>query len=89
MRPGNVGAKFVLTNDYSLTQFYFEGFWITEGITHKSEPAWFAMYGFDQENKRYEVCRLMINSISQGNGFGKNIIPMIIADMINRFQCKT
>lgn len=88
MWPGDEGANFVSTNAYSLTQSYFEGFWITKGITYEDKPVGFAMYGFDQENKRYELCRLMIDSNYQGKGFGKNVIPMIIADMTNRFECK-
>lgn len=88
MYPGDEGANFVSSNSYSIAQAHFEGFWITKGITYENKPVGFAMYGFDQENRRYELCRLMINSTDQGNGYGKQVIPMILSDMIERFKCK-
>lgn len=86
--PGDEGANFVSSNAYSLVQFYFEESWIVKGITYDEEAVGFTMYGFDKENKRYELCRLMVDYRYQGKGIGKKVIPLIISEMVNSFSCQ-
>lgn len=80
MYPGDEGANFVSSNAYSLVQSHFEESWITKGIIYDGESVGFAMYGFDKENDRYELCRLMVDYRYQGKGIGKKVIPLIISE---------
>ncbi|ALS01794.1 hypothetical protein ATZ33_10530 [Enterococcus silesiacus] len=88
MYPGDVGANFVSSNAYSLVQSYFEESWITKGIIYDGESVGFTMYGFDKENERYELCRLMVDYRYQGKGIGKKVIPLIISEMVDCFNCQ-
>ncbi|RXJ04294.1 GNAT family N-acetyltransferase [Anaerobacillus alkaliphilus] len=78
----------IASNCLSLAQASIEKQWITRAVYVDEKLVGFAMYGFSDELKEYEVCRFMIDYNFQGNGYGKEGLKLVMEDMINRFQCE-
>lgn len=61
----------VAENAVSLAQAAYEKQWYPHGVYVDDMSVGFLMFGTDQETKRVEVCRFMIDMQHQGKGYGK------------------
>ncbi len=77
----------IASNCLSIAQASIEKQWITRAIYSEEKLIGFAMYGYSDELKDYEVCRFMIDYKFQGNGYGNAALQYVVEDMISRFQC--
>lgn len=80
--------EFVASNALSLVQAKFENGWITKAIEVNGELIGFTMYGYNEENNFYELCRIMIDKKFQGKGYGTFAIKMVLAEMKRMWDCK-
>ncbi|SDC92718.1 diamine N-acetyltransferase [Terribacillus halophilus] len=71
----------VAENAVSLAQAAYEKQWYPHGIYVEDTIVGFLMFGTDQETKRVEVCRFMIDKQHQGKGYGKAAL-MKLFDLI-------
>ncbi|MFP7478460.1 GNAT family N-acetyltransferase [Terribacillus saccharophilus] len=60
----------VAENAVSLAQAAYEKQWYPHGIYADDMLVGFLMFGTDQETKRVELCRFMIDKQYQGKGYG-------------------
>ncbi|MGD8191711.1 GNAT family N-acetyltransferase [Brevibacillus ginsengisoli] len=86
-QKNKIFEKDIASNCLSLTQASMEDNWITRAIYHGETLVGFTMYGYSEELKGYEICRIMIDYRFQGNGYGKSSLLLIVEDMVNRFGC--
>lgn len=70
--------EFVANNSYSLLQSKFIKDLHPLSIYVQNEMVGFLMYGEDPENKRMEMCRLMIDQDFQGKGYGKHAVQQLL-----------
>ncbi|MFP7494556.1 GNAT family N-acetyltransferase [Terribacillus saccharophilus] len=63
--------EYVAGNAVSLAQAAYEKQWYPHGIYADDTLVGFLMFGTDQETKRVELCRYMIDKRYQGKGYGK------------------
>jgi diamine N-acetyltransferase len=61
----------VAENAVSLAQAAYEKQWYPHGVYKDDTLVGFLMFGTDQETKRVEVCRFMIDMQHQGKSYGK------------------
>ena len=80
--------EFVASNALSIVQSVFEDGWIIKAIEHDGELIGFTMYGWNEEEEFYELCRIMIDREVQNKGYGTQAIRMILDEMQARFSCK-
>ncbi|MGG0664581.1 GNAT family N-acetyltransferase [Viridibacillus arvi] len=73
--------EFVASNALSIVQALFEKTWITKAIEVEDQLIGFTMYGFSEEQKFFELCRIMIDRKFQGNGYGPKAILLVIEEM--------
>ncbi|MFJ8066076.1 GNAT family N-acetyltransferase [Psychrobacillus sp. NPDC096426] len=81
--------KFVASNALSIVQSIYETGWIVRGIEVDDKTIGFTMYGLDEDTKNYWICRLMIDHTSQGKGYGREAIQLILDDMKQLEGCET
>ena len=72
---------FLASNAYSILQSQFQSGWNVRGIEEGGRMIGFTMYGFNEEEHFYEICRLMIDRRYQGKGFGRKALRLIIGEM--------
>jgi len=80
--------EFVASNAFSIAESKIYDGWIIKGIYEDDVIIGFTMYGYNQEDNFYELCRLMIDHKYQGKGYGKTAIKMIIEEMKKIQDCK-
>lgn len=80
--------EYVASNALSIVQSVYENGWVIKAIEHEGELIGFTMFGFDEEEDFYELCRIMIAKEHQNKGYGTEAIKMIIEEMKKRFGCK-
>lgn len=85
--PGEAGRAFVASNAFSIAQSVYEKGWVIKGIAKGDSLMGFAMYGFSEALKAYELCRFMIDQHAQGNGYGKRALHIILDEMCDRYPC--
>ena len=71
LTTNTVGKKtifedYVASNAFSLVQSRYEKTWTTKAIYADGEMVGFTMYGYSKKEKRYELCRLMVDHFSPG-----------------------
>ena len=79
--------EFVASNALSIVQSVYEDGWVKKAIEHDGEIIGFTMYGWNEEEEFYELCRIMIDRESQNKGYGTRAIRMVLDDMKARFGC--
>ena len=79
---------FVASNALSIVQSVYEDGWIIKAIEHEGELIGFTMFGWNEEEEFYELCRIMIDYHYQNKGYGTQAIKMILDEMKSRFGCK-
>ena len=80
--------EFVASNALSIVQSVYENGWIIKAIEHDGELIGFTMFGWNEEQEYYELCRLMIDWEVQNRGYGTQAIRLILGEMKERFGCK-
>ena len=71
LRVGTGQESYVATNLMSIAQSKFYPTIETCGIYAGDEMVGFAMFGFDPDEKKFYIVRLMIDRMHQGKGYGK------------------
>jgi len=79
---------FVASNAFSIVQSVYENRWITKAIEHEDQLIGFAMYGYNEEEGFYELCRIMIDREYQGKGYGTQAIKLVLEEMRTIDECK-
>ena len=79
---------FVASNALSIVQSVYEDGWIIKAIEHDGELIGFTMFGWNEEEEFYELCRIMIHRTMQNKGYGTRAILLILEEMKARFGCK-
>ena len=80
--------EFVASNALSIVQSVYEDGWTIKAIEHDGELIGFTMYGWNEAEAFYELCRIMINRAYQNKGYGTQAIRMVLDEMKTRFGCK-
>ena len=80
--------EFVASNALSIVQSVYENGWIIKAIEHDGELIGFTMFGWNEEEEFYELCRIMIDRTMQNKGYGTRAILLILEEMKSRFGCK-
>ena len=80
--------EFVASNALSIVQSVYENGWIIKAIEHDGELIGFTMFGWNEEEEFYELCRIMIDRTMQNKGYGTQAIQLILEEMKARFGCK-
>ena len=80
--------EFVASNALSIVQSVYENGWITKAIEHEGELVGFTMYGYNEEENFYELCRIMIGRKHQGKGYGTQAIKLVLDEMSVIEGCK-
>ncbi|OPA73822.1 diadenosine tetraphosphatase [Paenibacillus selenitireducens] len=79
--------KFVASNAVSIAQSKIEKGWITKAIYSEDTMLGFTMYGYSEEDNRFELCRIMIDYKFQRQGFGRKALSLIIKEMSKNKEC--
>ncbi|MEE6450868.1 GNAT family N-acetyltransferase [Gottfriedia acidiceleris] len=77
----------IASNCLSIAQASIEDNWRVKAIYNEKTLIGFTMYGYSDELIGYEICRLMIDYHFQGNGFGKEALPLIVEEMKKEYKC--
>ena len=80
--------EFVASNALSIVQSVYEDGWVIKGIEHDGELIGFTMFGRNEEEDFYELCRIMIDTRYQNKGYGTQAIRLVLDEMKTRFGCK-
>ncbi len=75
--------RYVTSNAFSMAQSKYSDKWITKAVENDGNIIGFAMYGptdLDGE-KIFQLCRFMIDVRSQGKGYGKAALSLILDEM--------
>ena len=80
--------EFVASNALSIVQSVYENGWIIKAIEHEGKLIGFTMYGKNEEEGFYELCRIMIARPYQNKGYGTMAIKLILEEMRSRLGCK-
>ena len=79
--------EFVASNALSIVQSVCEDGWVIKAIEHEDTLIGFTMFGWNEEEGFYELCRIMIDKRYQNKGYGTQAIRMILDEMRSRFGC--
>ncbi len=79
---------FVASNALSIVQSVYENGWIIKAVEHEEKLIGFTMYGFNEEENCYELCRILIDRKYQGKGYGMQAINLVLAEMRTIEGCK-
>lgn len=79
--------EFVASNALSIVQSIFETGWIVKAVEVEGNIVGFTMYGYNEEQQFYELCRIMIDYKYQGQGYGKAAIRLVIEEMKKDENC--
>ncbi len=80
--------EFVASNALSIVQSVYENGWIIKVIEHEDKLIGFTMFGWNEEEEFYELCRIMIDRKFQNKGYGTQAIRMVLDEIKSRFGCK-
>ena len=75
--------KYVTSNAFSMAQSKYSDKWITKAVEQDGNIIGFAMYGptdLDGETV-FQLCRFMIDIRSQGKGYGKEALKLVLDEM--------
>ena len=80
--------EYVASNALSIVQSVYEDGWIIKAIEHDGALIGFTMFGWNEEEGFYELCRIMIDRTMQNKGYGTQAIQLILDEMKARFGCR-
>lgn len=80
--------NFVATNVYSIAQSKVEPTFVTQAIYTDDEMVGFIMYGYEPDDNRYWVGRLMVDQKHQGKGYGRAAVVEAVERMRAESDCR-
>lgn len=86
---GTVVEQFVASNALSIAQSVYETGWTVKGIEAEDKLIGFAMYGFDEDTANYWICRFMIDHKSQGKGYGRKAVELVLDELKQLDGCNS
>lgn len=81
-----VCEEYVASNALSICQAIFEEGWEVKAVYCGKKAIGFVMYGFNEKQNYYEICRLMIDRKQQGRGFGKIALRLVVEEMVENYE---
>ena len=78
----------VASNALSIVQSVYEDGWVIKALEEDRELVGFTMFGWNEDEEFYELCRLMIDFRHQNKGCGTRAIRLILDEMRSRFGCR-
>ncbi|MBY0098437.1 GNAT family N-acetyltransferase [Mesobacillus maritimus] len=87
-QKNKIFEQYIASNCLSIAQASVSNEWVTRAIYNDETLIGFTMYGYSEELKGYEVCRLMVDYHFQGQGFGREALQLIIKVMKIQYECK-
>ena len=73
--------EYVASNALSIVQSVYENGWIIKAIEHEGKLIGFTMYGYNEEEDFFELCRIMIDHKYQNKGYGTEAIRLVLEEM--------
>lgn len=82
-------AGFVAPNVFSIAESKLFGYLAPRVLRRNRKVIGFALYGQDPTSERYYIARLMIGESFQGQGFGREAVRLLVAEIHarNRRPC--
>jgi diamine N-acetyltransferase len=74
-------AGFVAPNVFSIAESKAFGYLVPRVLCRNREAIGFALYGQDPKSERYYIVRLMIGASFQGQGFGREAVRLLVAEI--------
>lgn len=88
LKVGDGQEKFVATNLMSIAQAKIYPTSNPFAVYDKDEMVGFVMYGFDTDDERFYLVRLMIDAQHQGKGYGRAATLEVIEQMKQIEDCR-
>ena len=79
--------EYVASNALSIVQSVYEDGWVIKGLEQDGDLVGFTMFGWNEEEEFYELCRIMIDREVQNKGYGTEAIRLVLDEMKKRFGC--
>lgn len=74
-------AGFVAPNVFSIAESKAFGYLVPRVLCRNRKAIGFALYGQDPKTERYYIVRLMIGASFQGQGFGREAVRLLVAEI--------
>ncbi len=74
-------AGFVAPNVFSITESKVFNYLMPRVLRRGKKAVGFALYGQDPSSERYYIVRLMIGASFQGQGFGREAVRLMVAEI--------
>lgn len=88
LKVGDGQETFVASNVKSIAQAKIYPSAVPLAVYHDDVMVGFSMHGFDADDQRYYLIRLMIDEKQQGKGYGKAAVRRIIERMREINDCR-
>lgn len=79
--------EFVASNALSIVQSVFEENWTVKAVYADNILVGFTMYGYNDKELFYEICRIMIDRKYQRKGYGKQALRLVIDELRQKSDC--
>ena len=79
--------EFVASNALSIVQSVFEENWTVKAVYADNILVGFTMYGYNDKESFYEICRIMIDRKHQRKGYGKQALRLMIDELRQKSDC--
>lgn len=80
--------QWLTSNAFSLLQCHYDPDWDCRLMLDGEEAIGFVFYGYWREEDRYMLCRYMIDTAKQGQGYGKMFLPLAVQLIRQQFGCR-
>ncbi|HUF04816.1 MAG TPA: GNAT family N-acetyltransferase [Aridibacter sp.] len=87
MSVSETQSGYVATNLMSIAQSKVYPTLNVRAVYDGEEMVGFVMYGFDPDENKYSLVRLMVDASKQGKGFGRQATMRVIEDLRNTEAC--
>lgn len=81
-------SGYVATNLMSIAQSKVYPTFNVRAVYDGDEMVGFVMYGFDPDQKKYSLARLMVDASKQGKGYGRQATMRVIEELRNTDACE-
>lgn len=88
LKVGAGQETFVASNVKSIAQAKIYPTAVPLAVYHEDEMVGFSMHGFDTDDRRYYLIRLMIDERHQGKGYGRAAVRRVIERMREIDDCR-
>ena len=80
--------QWVTSTAFSIVQSVYEPEWVSRLIYDDDQLIGFVFYGMWSEKKAPLLCRYTIDVAHQGKGYGQQALPVIIREMVEKYQTR-